>query len=122
MKSEELKERSRQLSLRCVELGSSLSGSPLADHIRGELFKWSSSAAANCRIAFIEETRGEFAADLNAAIEGMEKSWFWMDMLIEHALADDAEVEDLVAEARFLANVLRNLRKSIEQWSRPSRN
>ena len=43
-------------------------------------------------------------------------------MLIEHALADDAEVEDLVAEARFLANVLRNLRKSIEQWSRPSRN
>jgi len=67
--SEELKTRTKEFAHRCVKLAMALPNTPLGNHIRRQLFRCSTSVAANYRAACIEQSKASFISKLSIVIE-----------------------------------------------------
>ena len=82
MKSEELKQRTKQFARRCVKLSLALPKSYLGNHISGQLIRCSTSVAANYRAACIAQPRASFVAKLSVVVEEVDETCFGWSLLL----------------------------------------
>jgi len=101
----ELMERVKQFAHRCVKLALALPEAPLGRHIRLQLIRCSTGAAANYRAACIAQSRAAWVAKLSIVIEETDESCFWMEFIIDEELLAKKQVAPLLAEGEELKSI-----------------
>jgi four helix bundle protein len=103
---QELMGRLKQFAHRCVKLALALSDDPLGRHIKSQLIRCSTGAAANYRAAGIAQSRAAWVSKLSIAIEEADESCFWMEFLLEEGLLPEKKVRPLLTEGQELTTIL----------------
>ena len=117
MNAGELKARTKVFAHRCIRLCSVLPESYLANHIKKQLLRCSTSVAANYRAACLAQSKGDFAAKLSIAIEEADESAFWMELIVDNKLFESEKLGTLIKEAGELTAIFIASRKSIKDRS-----
>jgi four helix bundle protein len=110
--SEELKTRTKEFAHRCVKLAMALPNTPLGNHIRGQLFRCSTSVAANYRAACIAQSKASFISKLSIVIEEADESCFWLEFIIDENMIKRNIVDPLFREADELTAIFITSRKT----------
>jgi len=112
-----LKNRTKEFAHRCVKLFLALPKNDLCNHIRKQLFKCSTSVAANYRAACVAQSRPDFVSKLSIVIEEADESCFWMEFIVEEKLLSEKQVADLLQEAKELTAIFVTSRKTAKDRS-----
>jgi four helix bundle protein len=112
MDSEELKRRIKDFAHRCVKLAMALPNTAPGKHIKGQLIRCSTSAAANYRATCIAQSKADFTAKLSIVIEETDESCFWMEFIIAEKLLRENQVCDLLEEGKELTAIFIKSRKT----------
>jgi four helix bundle protein len=89
-----------------------LPDTPLGNHIRGQLIRCSTSAAANYRAVCIAQTRAGFVSKLSIVIEEVDESCFWLEFIIDEKLLRKEKVLPLLQEGGELTSIFVSSRKT----------
>jgi four helix bundle protein len=101
-----LQKRTKEFALRVMKLVDSLPQTPAGRAITGQLVRAGTSVAANYRAACRGRSRAEFIAKLGTVEEEADESSFWMELIMEGNLLDDARVRALHAESCELVAIM----------------
>lgn len=112
MKGDELKRRTKEFAHRCVKLAMALPNTQFGNHIRGQLFRCSTSTASNYRAACIAQSKASFISKLSIVIEEADESCFWLEFIIDENLLKKGQVEPLLKEAEELTAIFITSRKT----------
>lgn len=102
MKTEKLKNRTRQFGHRCVKLALALPKTQLGKHITGQLIRCSTSVSSNYRASCLAQSKAGFVAKLSIVMEEADESHFWLGFIIDENLLKRNLVEPLLKEAEEL--------------------
>jgi four helix bundle protein len=91
MNPDDLKDRMKDFAHRCVKLALALPKTALGNHIKGQLIRCSTSAAANYRAVCIAQSKPHFISKLSIVIEECDESCFWMEFIIDEQLLKSSE-------------------------------
>ena len=105
MDRRELLERVKEFAHRCVKLALALPETPLGRHIRGQLIRCSTGAAANYRAACVAQSRAAWIAKLSIGIEEVDESCFWVEFSVDEDLLTKKRVAPLLAEGEELRSM-----------------
>ena len=112
MNADDLKERIKDFAHRCVKLALALPKTALGNHIKGQLIKCSTSAAANYRAVCIAQSKPNFVSKLSIVIEETDEACFWMQFIVDEQLLKKQRVSSLLQEGRELTSILVSSRKT----------
>jgi four helix bundle protein len=112
MKSEELIQRTKEFAHRCVKLAMALPESALGKHLRGQVIRCSTSAAANYRATCLSQSRAAFAAKISIVLEETDETAFWLEFIIDEKLLKKKLVEPLPNESKELTAIFASSRKT----------
>ena len=112
MKSEELRQRTKEFAHRCVKLSMALGDTYLANHIRGQLIRCSTSVASNYRAVCIAQSKASFISKLSIVLEEADESFFWLEFIIDEELLKKELVDPLLKEAEELIAIFVASRKT----------
>ena len=112
MKSDELKNRTKEFAYRCVKLSMALPETVLGRHVRNQLIRCSTSVASNYRAACIAQSKASFIAKLSIVLEETDESYFWLEFIIDEHLLRRNLVEPLLKEADELTAIFISSRKT----------
>ena len=112
MDPDESKDRMKDFAHRCVKLALALPRTALGNHIKGQLIRCSTSAAANYRAVCIAQSKPHFISKLSIVIEECDESCFWMEFIIDEKLLKKQRVVPLLQEGRELTSIHMSSRKT----------
>lgn len=112
MTKEELLNRIKLFSYRCVNLAVSLPNTPLGNHVRGQLNRCSTSVAANYRAVCIAQSKNSFISKLSIVIEECDESTFWLEFIVDLKLKKEELVNSLIQESKELTAIFMKSRKT----------
>ena len=112
MKTEELKDRTKQFAHRCVKLVIALPKTQLGKHISNQLIRCSTSVASNYRASCLAQSKASFVAKLSIVIEEADESAFWLEFIVDENLLKRELVEPLLKEANELTAIFFSSRKT----------
>jgi len=112
MDPDELKDRMTNFAHRCVKLTLALPQTALGKHIKDQLIRCSTSAAANYRAACLAQSKPHFVSKLGIVIEECDESCFWMEFIIDEQLLRKQRVLPLLQEGRELTSMFISSRKT----------
>ena len=81
-----LLQRTKAFAHANVKLVLQLPNTYLANHIKGQLIRSSTSVAANYRAACIAQTKKGFISKLSIVIEEVDESAFWLEFIMDENL------------------------------------
>ncbi|MEL6606843.1 MAG: four helix bundle protein [Bacteroidota bacterium] len=110
--AEELKKRTKALSLRVIKLFKALPSTVEAQIIGKLLLRSSTSLAANYRAACVSRSRKEFLARLSIIVEKTDESLFWIEILGEAAILPSEKLKLISRELRELLFIFSASRKT----------
>lgn len=106
MKSDELKERTKQFALRVMRLCDALPKSMKALAIGNQILRSGTSVAANYRAACRARSRAEFIARVGVVEEEADETAFWLELIIADKILPDGKVVPLLMEANELVAIM----------------
>ncbi len=112
MTSDELKQRTKQFSLRVLKLVAALPKTVAGRAIGGQLVRSGTSVGANYRAACLGRSKAEFIAKMGTCEEEADESAYWMEVIIEGELLKPKQVESLLHEAEELTRIFAQSRIS----------
>ena len=112
MTPDDLKQRTKQFSLRVLKLVAALPKNLAGRTIGGQLVRAGTSVGANYRAACRARSKVEFIAKIGIVEEEADESAFWMELIIEGDLMKAELVQSLLDEATELAKIMASSRKS----------
>ncbi|MBA3715693.1 MAG: four helix bundle protein [Pyrinomonadaceae bacterium] len=112
MNENELKQRTKQFSLRVIKLVGALPRSVEGRTVGNQLVRSGTSVGANYRAACRGRSKAEFIAKLGTVEEEADESAFWMEIIIESGLMEKKLVENLLQEANEIVAIIAASRKS----------
>jgi len=112
MNPDDLKDRIKDFAHRCVKLALALPKTTLGNHIKGQLIRCSTSAAANYRAVCIAQSKPDFISKLSIVIEETDESCFWRQFIVDERLLKKLRVSQLLQEGRELTSILVSSRKT----------
>ena len=106
-----LKQRTKQFALRVIKLATALPDSPLGRVIQYQLLKSGTSVGANYRAAQRARSTAEFISKMGIVEEEADESMYWMELMVEGDLMDEARIAELYKEAdEILAMVVASIK------------
>ena len=105
MDKDVLKSRTKQFALRAIKLAEALPKNKTGSVIASQLIRSSTSVGANYRSACRGRSRAEFIAKLGIALEEVDESAYWFELVIEGNLMKKEQVEPLLIEANELTAI-----------------
>jgi len=117
MRRDDLKNRTKEFAHRCVKLSLALPQNYVAEHIKKQLIRCSTSVAANYRAACIAQSKADFASKLSIVIEECDESCFWMEFIIDEKVLKVNQVTALFDEGKELTAIFIASRKTIKDRS-----
>jgi four helix bundle protein len=112
MKSEELVKRTKEFAHRCVKLAMALPETALGKHLRGQVIRCSTSAAANYRATCLSQSKASFVAKISIVLEETDETAFWLEFIIDEGLLEKKLVEQLLNESKELTAIFAASRKT----------
>jgi four helix bundle protein len=119
MKSDQLKERTKQFALRIMRLVDALPKSSKGRAIANQIVRSGTSVAANYRAACRARSRAEFISRVGVVEEEADETALWLELIIDDKLMPEVKIRPLHTEASELTAIMaasyisasRNLRK-----------
>ena len=105
MKPIDLKDRTKAFALRIIRLTESLPKGRTSDVVGRQLLRSGTSVAANYRSACRAKSSADFISKMGIVEEEADEALFWMELLVEAKLVDDARLKDLMSEANELLSI-----------------
>lgn len=105
MTNEELKNRTKQFSLRIIRFGKSLKGDDIDKILVRQLIRSATSVAANYRAAIKAKSKKDFIYKLNVIEEEADESYFWLELIAETEIIKTDKLSLLINEARELTAI-----------------
>ncbi len=112
MKSEDLKNRTKEFAHRCVKLCMALPKTALGRHVHKQLIGCSTSVASNYRAACVAQSKASFISKISIVLEETDESYFWLEFIIDEKLISNQLVEPLLKEAEELTAIFIASRKT----------
>ncbi len=125
MEQHDLKKRTKQFALRCMQLCDTLPSRDSGRVISNQLLRSSTSVAANYRAACRARSKAEFLSKLGIVEEEVDESALWLELVMEGGLLKPSRVEALYDEADQLTRIVvasivtSRSSRSIPQSARP---
>lgn len=107
----DLSTRTKSFSLRIIKLFSSLPLSVEAQVLGKQLLRSGTSVGAHYRESVRARSKAEFVAKLDAGLQELEESSYWMELLVEAGLVKAEKLSDLMKEATELTAILITISK-----------
>ena len=92
MDKDELQCRTKEFPLRTMKLVDALPRSRSANAVANQLVRSGTSVASNYRAACRARSTAEFIAKIGVVEEEADESAFWLELVIEHELMQEAQV------------------------------
>ncbi|WP_248722667.1 four helix bundle protein [Seonamhaeicola sp. ML3] len=109
---EALKKRTKLFAYNCVKLTELLPNTYLANHIKGQLIRCSTSVAANYRATCLAQSKPSFVAKISIVIEEVDESNFWLEFALDENLIEKVKIESLLRESSELTAIFVASRKT----------
>ena len=109
---EALKKRTKIFAHNCIKITSLLPNNYLANHIKGQLIRCSTSVAANYRATCIAQSKASFIAKISIVIEEVDESNFWLEFISDEKLIEKIKLEILLKESTELTAIFMASRKT----------
>ena len=87
----------------------------LANHIKSQLIRCSTSVAANYRATSLSQSRAAFVAKLSIVIEETDESGYWLELAQELNLVNMVDIETICKEANELTSIFIVSRKTAKK-------
>jgi four helix bundle protein len=120
MDKDELRRRTKEFALRTMKLVDALPRSRSANAVANQLVRSGTSVPSNYRAACRARSRAEFIAKIGVVEEEADESAFWLELVIEHKLMQEAMVRLLLKEADELTAIMAASRISASHNSKQS--
>jgi four helix bundle protein len=101
-----LKERTREFALRTIRLYAALPKSTIAQVLGKQLLRSGTSVGAHYREGCRSRSRAEFVSKLEGALQELEESRYWLELLEAERLVPAAALTPLVQEADELTAMI----------------
>ena len=111
----QLQDRLKTFALRLIPLCDALPKNKLSSIIEHQLLRSGFSAAANYRSACNAQTRKSFLSKLSIALEEIDETVFWLEMIRDANLLPAFKLESVINEAIELTNILGASRRTVSQ-------
>lgn len=102
----DLKNRTKQFALRVIDLYSSLPDSTPAQVIGRQLLRSGTSVGAQYREAIRSRSDAEYTSKVKGALQELEESIYWFELLVEARIVRESRRVDLLSEADELTAIL----------------
>ena len=110
--TEQLKTRTKVFAHNCVKLTQSFPNTYLANHIKGQLIRCSTSVAENYRATCIAQSKPNFIAKISIVIEEIDESNFWLEFALDENLILKEAIESIMKESSKLISIFIASRKT----------
>jgi four helix bundle protein len=112
---DELKQRTKQFTLRVIKLYQSLPKTQEAQIIGKQLFRAATSVGANYRAACRARSNAEFHSKISIVIEEADETMFWLELLWEAGIIKQELLQNLYIENEELLKIMVVSRKNSEK-------
>ncbi|TGV01487.1 four helix bundle protein [Flavivirga rizhaonensis] len=109
---EQLKRRTKIFAHNCVKITELLPNTYLANHIKMQLIRCSTSVAANYRATCVAQSKPSFIAKISIVIEEIDESNFWLEFALDENLIRKDKIESLLKESSELTAIFMASRKT----------
>ena len=113
--SDDLRSRTKDLALRVIKLYQSLPEKDEARMIGKQLFRSATSVAANYRASCRGRSTAEFTSKLSIVIEEADETSFWLELLAESKIVEEAKLKKLMNDYLEITKILSHARKTIKK-------
>ncbi len=114
-----LKERTREFALRVVRLYAGLPRTTVAQVLGKQVLRSGTSVGSHYREGTRSRSNAEFISKLEGALQELEETRYWLELLAAERLAPQAELESLTGEADELTAILIASVKTVKSRPRP---
>ena len=105
-KKQDLRIRTRSFALRIVRLYTSLPKTAEAQVLGKQLLRSGTSVGAHYHEATRSRSNAEFISKIEAGLQELEETIYWINLLIDSGIVKEAQVSDLCDEADELMAIL----------------
>jgi four helix bundle protein len=115
MNKEELKSRTKALALRVMAMIDHLPNTTKGRVIADQIMRSATSVASNYRAACRGRSRAEFISKLGVALEEVDETMLWLELIGEGQLLRAQRVSGLIKEADELTAIMFSAQRSARQ-------
>ncbi len=105
MTPQELRKRTKQFALRCIELCEGFPNRRVGYVVANQLIRSATSVGANYRAVCRARSSADFSAKLGVVLEEADESVYWLELTVESGLVSGERVESLLKEANELVAI-----------------
>lgn len=114
MKGDELKERTKQFTLRIMTMVDALPTSIAGRTVANQIMRSGSSVGANYRAACRARSNAEFISKLGIVLEEADETEFWLELIMDGGLLPKDKIEPLRKEAAEITAIMAASRKTAQ--------
>jgi four helix bundle protein len=101
-KREEMIKRTKQFAVEIIRLYSSLPGTTVSRVLGGQVMRSGTSVGAHYREACRAKSRADFISKIEGALQELDETTYWLELLREVYVERSEQLQQLVAEANEL--------------------
>lgn len=113
-----LRDRTKSFALRVIKLYAALPKSELARLLGRQVVRSGTSPGAHCREAFRARSDAEIISKLETALQEMDETIYWLELLTESGIVRRQRLEPLIAEANEIIAITVTSVKTIKKRRR----
>jgi four helix bundle protein len=102
----DLRSRTKEFALRIIRLVSALPKTTIGRTLGNQLLRSGTSVGANYREAMHGRSRAEFLAKLEIALQEMEETCYWLELIVDANLISRRRLDPLIDEANQILAIL----------------
>ena len=110
----EMKERTKQFSLRVIRLFRTLPKTEEARILGKQLLRSATSVGANYRAACRARSDNEYYSKLCIVVEESDETMYWLELLIESKIFESERLQPLLNEAEELTKIFASSRSKLK--------
>ena|SRR5207245_5625004 len=113
-----LRDRTKEFALRVIRLYVALPKNELARLLARQVVRSGTSPGAHCREAFRARSNAELISKLETALQELDETIYWLELLIESGIVRRQRLELLIAEANELIAIIVTSVKTVKRRRR----
>ena len=98
----ELRARTKQYSLRIIRMFASLPNTTVAQVLGKQVLRSGTSVGAHYREGHRARSNAEFISKLEVALQELDESAYWLELLVEGGIFPEEKLADLIQETEEL--------------------
>jgi four helix bundle protein len=113
-----LRDRTKAFALRVIRLYTALPKNELARIVGRQVVRSGTSPGAHCREAFRGRSDAELVSKLETALQELDETIYWLELLIESGIVPSQRLETLITEANELIAIIVTSVKTVKKRRR----